>query len=474
MEIGMRPQRGRNGMNMGIAAVWAVLCGLLFLAATSDARAADETGAAGEAEPASAERMDDLEEKVDVLTEEVGRLESIFAVPEELELESFNGLGPAASKVYKRDSGLSIGGYGEVRLRTYHNKEDDDSNDVFDALRAVLYVGYKFNENWVVNSEFEFEHAGNGGGGSVSTEFLTVDYLWKEEANARVGLLLIPMGFINEIHEPTFFFGAERPEVERLILPTTWRENGAGIFGRIADRIEYRVYVVNGFEGEDFSSSGLRGGRQKGSRALSNDFAFVARVDADVAPGLLVGGSVYTGQSGQEKDFTSSLGATDVTTSLPDALTTIYEIHAQYKGYGASIRALWTEAYIDEAGALSRSTDKGFTSVGNVRTLTDTGASIAQNMRGWYVEAAYDILPLIHEQTRMSLEPYFRFESYDTQRKVSNLGYTRDRSKDVNLYTAGLQFKPIPQVVFKLDFRHFDQEDGDRADEIQALVGYVF
>ena len=104
-------------------------------------------------------RIETLEEKVEILTEEVGRLESIFAVPEELALESFHGLGPAASKVYKKDGGLSIGGYGEVRLRTFHNTDDDDRDNIYDALRAVLYVGYKFNDNWVMNSELEFEHA---------------------------------------------------------------------------------------------------------------------------------------------------------------------------------------------------------------------------------------------------------------------------------------------------------------------------
>jgi hypothetical protein len=444
----------RVGMKVLVGTVWTVLSTLLFLAATSGVKAQTDS------EPEKDGRLDELEEKVEILADEVGRLESIFVVPEELELESYNGLGPAASKVYKRDQGLSIGGYGEVRLRTYHNTDDDDQDDVFDALRAVLYVGYKFNENWVVNSEFEFEHAGDGGGGSVSVEFLTVDYLFREEVNARVGLLLIPMGFINEIHEPTFFFGAERPEVERQILPSTWRENGVGIFGRLADRIEYRAYVINGFEGSGFSSSGLRGGRQKGSRALANDFAFVARADVDVAPGLVVGGSVYTGQSGQEDDFTSPID--NVTRDLPDALTTIYELHAQYKAYGLSLRALWTEAFIDEAGALSRVLGKA------------ANASIAQHMRGWYAEAAYDILPLFVKETRMSLEPYFRYENYDTQRDVSNLGYMRDKSKEIDLYTAGLQFKPIPQVVMKLDYRHFDPADGDRADEVQALVGYVF
>ena len=214
----------RIKLNISLGLVWVVLVALLLVAVGDDARAADS----GESEGEDG-RLDELEEKVDILVEEIGRLESIFAVPEELELTTFAGLGPAASKVYKKDRGLSIGGYGEVRLRTFHNKGDDDQSDIFDALRAVLYVGYKFNDNWVFNSEIEFEHGGTGGGGSVSTEFLTIDYLWRDGVNARAGLLLVPMGFINEIHEPTFFFGAERPEVERVILPSTWRENGVGL-----------------------------------------------------------------------------------------------------------------------------------------------------------------------------------------------------------------------------------------------------
>ena len=445
-----------SGVKILLGSGWVTLVALTLLAASAaQTRAEEEATPEVSAEaPAEQSRLSEIEEKVESLAEEVGRLESIFAVPEEVELESFSGLGPAASKVYKRDQGLSIGGYGEVRLRSYHNQDDDDQNDIFDALRAVLYVGYKFNDKWVVNTELEFEHGGSGGGGSVSTEFATVDYLWREEANFRAGLVLIPMGFVNEIHEPTFFYGAERPEVERRILPSTWRENGVGVFGRLNDRVDYRFYVVNGFDGSGFSSDGLRGGRQKGSRALSDDFAFVGRVDVDITDGLLFGGSVYTGQSGQEQTDD------DTGLDLPDAHTTIYELHAQYKGYGASFRALWTQAFIDEAGSLSRALGKG------------QREAIASQMNGWYVEGGYDILPLFLD-TRATLEPYFRYEYYNTQQKVAD-SFDRDKSKDIDLYVAGLQFKPIPQVVFKVDYRHFDPADGDKADEIQALVGYVF
>ena len=435
-------------LNFLAGTVCAVLSVLLVLAITDPAFAEEEA-----AEASDSERLEVVEAKVDALTDEVGRLESIFAVPEELEFESFSGLGPAASKVYKRESGLSIGGYGETRLRTFHGQGDDNENDVFDGLRAVVYVGYKYNDKWVFNSELEFEHAGTGGGGSVSTEFATIDYLHRDEFNVRAGVLLIPMGFVNEIHEPNFFYGAERPEVERQIMPSTWRENGAGIFGTIADRVHYRIYVVNGLDGAGFDEGGLRGGRQKASRALSDDFAFVGRVDVDVADGLLIGGSVYAGQSGQEQRADSGTFAGEL---LPDLMTHIYEIHAQYKGNGFSFRGLWSEAFIDEAGAHNRILNSG----------------LASRMQGWYVEGGYDILPLFCD-TKQTLEPFFRFSNLDTQHKTPD-GVIRDGSRDVNIYTAGLHYRPIPQVVFKVDYRRFDQRSGSRANEVQALVGYVF
>jgi hypothetical protein len=137
-------------------------------------------------------------------------------------------------------------------------------------------------------------------------------------------------------------------------------------------------------------------------------------------------------------------------------MTHIYELHAQYKGYGFSFRGLWTEAFVDQAGSFNRITTE----------------NLASRMQGWYVEGAYDILP-IFMNTRASLEPYFRFEQLDTQHKLPD-GFVRDGTQDVDIYTVGLQYKPIPQVVFKLDYRRFDQRDGDRANEIQTMVGYVF
>ena len=420
----------------------------------------DEPGT-GQADETPEERIERLEETIGVLADEIDSLSKALVVPEEQELVSVYGFGPAASKVYLKERGLSIGGYGEVLFRADVD-EDDNSSNLFDALRGIVYVGYKFNDWIIFNSEYEFEHAGSGGGGSVSIEFMNLDFLLHEALNVRAGLLLIPMGFVNEIHEPVFFYGSERPEVERTILPSTNRENGAGFFGNIGERISYRMYAVNGYQGSGFTSSGLRGGRQKGSRALSDHFAFVGRFDVNLYEGLDVGASVWAGKSGQNEIRNIPGGLANVHT--PDTRTVVWEVHGQYQGYGAKIRALWTQAHLDQAGALSR------TLLGAGPT---TGA-VASRMVGGYIEAGYDILQHFCD-TEMTLEPFYRYSYLDTQDRVPN-GFARVDRQSQNIHVAGFSFKPHPQVVVKLDYRNFSSDQGNKsiADEVQAAIGFVF
>lgn len=251
------------------------------------------------------ERVERLEKKNEKLEEENTELRhNMDAIVDSLEAwtlgdviapvgETFSGLGPAASKVYGAD-GLSIAGYGEAIYGL-----NSGGVDQFDALRTVLYVGYHFNDKWVLNTEIEFEHAGTSGGGSSSVEFAYLDYLLRDELNLRAGLMLTPMGFVNESHEATTFLAATRPLTEQRIMPSTWRENGVGVHGDVGD-FSYRAYVMNGFEGSGFTDEGLRGGRQNGSRAKAEDVAFVARADWEGVPGVVVGASAYLGDSGQD------------------------------------------------------------------------------------------------------------------------------------------------------------------------------
>jgi hypothetical protein len=428
--------------------------------------AALPAAAADDGELARDDRIAELERKVEILTDELERTRAEVAVPEQPELKSQYGLGPAASRIYGITRGLSIGGYGEGTYQALVGDKGSGTNRA-DWLRMVLYAGYKFTENIVFNTEIEFEHATtsstvSSSGGSVAVEFATLDFFWRDAANARAGLLLLPMGFLNQVHEPPFYFGVNRPEVERQIIPSTWRENGAGLFGTFfGESLQYEMYAVNGFNAAGFSPSGLRGGRQSGNRALAEDLAFVGRLDWSSLPGLLLGGSVYLGDSGQDQTLTTAMGSA----ALPDTFTALWELHADYEWRDAHFRTLFTMANLQDAGELSAA----------LRTLGSlpATAAVASDMLGVYVEVAYDVWKLFFPESRKSFEPFFRFEWLDTQQDMP-AGFSADESQRLAIYTAGFSFEPIPNVVIKSDYRNLDPQAGQRADELNLGVGFAF
>ena len=193
---------------------------------------------------------------------------------------------------------MSIAGYGEMLYENYAS----DKTTRFDYLRAILYAGYRFNDKFLFNSEIEVEHAKE-----IFVEFAYVDYRATDNVGLRAGMLLIPMGLVNEFHEPTVFIGAERPVTEKSIIPTTWRENGGGIYGAF-DNVAFRAYVVNGFNGSAFSSSGVRGGRQKGGKAKASDMAFTGRLDVTPTPGVFF--AAASTPAGRDRATSSSTTAT--------------------------------------------------------------------------------------------------------------------------------------------------------------------
>ena len=223
---------------------------------------------------------------MDILTDEVAQLKENLFLPERAELKSFYGLGPAASKVYQVKRGLSLGGYGEGHFSKML-PDTEGNQDRADALRFVLYTGYKFSDRIILNTELEVEHATTeatvtSSGGEVSLEFGYLDFLGWKYLNARAGLVLMPLGFLNEIHEPVTYFGNFRPEVERVIIPTTWSDLGTGIFGQLwHPDLQYRTYITTSLNAEGFEPSGIREGRQKGNEALAEDLGL------DRAPRLL-------------------------------------------------------------------------------------------------------------------------------------------------------------------------------------------
>lgn len=402
---------------------------------------------------ANASQVKTLERKTDVLSQEVEKLRTNLAIPEEAKYKSMYGLGPAASKIYQVGKGLSIGGYGEANYSAKVGEKGDNTNDA-DLERFVLYAGYKFTDNILFNSELEFEHATTGEGseekGEVSVEFAALDFFIDPMANVRAGLVLMPMGFINPIHEPPFFFGNNRPVVERSIIPATWREMGVGLFGQITPELTYTTYLVNGLNAEEFSSGGIRDGRGGGSQAKAETFGYVARMDytPQAVPGLTVGGAAYVGEAGQNDTFAGKKAS---------VFTQLYEAHAQWKYRGWEWRALGAWGHINNAELLSAA----------------KGETIGKENYGWYTELGYDILPLLIQDTDQYLAPFFRYEQFDTIAEAPT-GFLDDENMDRHIYQFGLQYKPIPNVVIKADYRNINAKKGSVPDDFNLGFGFIF
>lgn len=405
---------------------------------------------AAKAKPAK----NDTERKTDILASEVEKLKTQLLIPETREYKSQYGLGPAASQVYRVSRGISIGGYGEA---LYSNLVADkgDGKDTADLERAVLYIGYKFNDWIILNNEFEFEHATTGEGseekGEVSVEFSQLDFMLHKAANVRAGLMLVPMGFINEIHEPVTFHGTHRPNVEQFIIPSTWREMGAGLFGEIVPGLQYRMYAVNGLNAEGFESSGIREGRQGGSLAVAENWAYTGRVDyvPGFAPGLVLGASTFLGDAGQGERYLGKKAS---------VFTQLYEGHVQWHYRGFEFRALGAYGNIGDAAQLSAA----------------KGETIGSENYGWYTEAAYDVMPLLWKDSTQYLAPFFRYERYNTLASVptgfDNYGGFYDRW----IYQAGLTYKPIQNIAIKADYRNISSAGGPVPDEFNLGIGFIY
>ncbi|XSG85607.1 MAG: hypothetical protein ACPW60_02540 [Methylohalobius sp. ZOD2] len=406
-----------------------------------------EKGGVTETEQAEASgEVQELKRKTGILAQELEKMRTLMVIPEEPEYKSMYGLGPAASKVYQVGKGLSIGGYGEGRYQVFTG-DQNGSKDNADFVRLVLYTGYKFSDWLLFNSEVEFEHASTGEEGSVSVEFAALDFFLDPRVNVRAGMVLMPMGFINPIHEPPFYFGNNRPEVERRLIPATWREMGAGLFGELLPGLTYTTYVVNGLDASGFESTGIRGGRQKASKAKAENLAWVGRLDYAIPrlTGLTVGASAYLGNSGQNE-----IGSADVFTQL-------YEGHVQWKYRGWEFRALGAWSHIDDAAEVSAA----------------VGETVGKEQFGWYTELGYNILPLFMPESTHYLAPFFRYEQWDTIAQAPS-GFADDDRFDRHLWQVGVNYKPIPNVVIKADYRNFDADRGDLADEFNLGLGFIF
>ena len=204
-------------------------------------------------------------------------------------------------------------------------------------------------------------------------------------------------------------------------------------------RDRYKVFIVNSLNGEEFSASGLRSGRQKGNRAAAEDFSIILRGDWVETPGVMIGASIYHGDQGQ--------GAA----GIPDLSTTIVEVHGTYESGPWRFRALAAKADIDDVAEFN----------------TATTENLGDSLEGWFAELGFNLLE--SRDTQHQLTPYIRLENIDTNAGVPS-GFTADAAQDDEITTVGIAYQPNENVILKLDYDDWDEG----TDTLNFLVGYVF
>jgi hypothetical protein len=339
----------------------------------------------------------------------------------------------AAQRILSGNAGkaVTVGGYGEM---LYNQPEGD--NGTLDVQRLVMLFGYKFDDKIQFITEIEFEHVQE-----VYVEQAFVNYNVANNVNLRGGLMLVPMGIINEFHEPTTFNGVNRPGMDKSIIPTTWRELGVGVSGRFNNlSLGYQAYIFNGFKSVNSDgdglvtggllggSNGLRGGRQKGIESTINSPNLSLKFDYYGLPGLRLGLAGYFGKT-QAPDDVDMIDGADIGMSMI-GLDARYAIK-KFMARGQYIIA-----------------DLSGTNEYNVLT----GQNLGSQLQGYYFEGAYNLLPATKVQ---KLFAFARYENYDTHAKVGNV-IGENLEYDRTDITLGLTYHLTSGVVAKMDYQFRD------------------
>ncbi|MDT8452119.1 MAG: porin [Gammaproteobacteria bacterium] len=321
-------------------------------------------------------------------------------------------------------SDTQVGGYGEMH---YNNLNDANGSreKKIDFHRFVLFVNHQFNSDIRLFTEFEVEHAlaGKGKPGEVEIEQAYIQFDLTERTQLNAGLFLLPVGILNETHEPGTFYGVERNPVEKNIIPTTWWEGGAMLSGRFDSGVSYDVALHSGLQ-VDPATVSLRSGRQKVAEAAADNLAASARLK-------------YTGVAGLELAATLQI-QDDITQDSSDAVdgATLLETHAIWNTGPVTLKALYARWDIDGTGAEALGKD-----------VQDGG----------FVEAGYKINPRHGVFVRHNIWDNGGTAN-DTQKTQTDVGYN---------------FWPHEAVVVKVDYQSQDANAGD-GDGINIGLGYQF
>jgi hypothetical protein len=405
--------------------------------------------------PAFSADMSELERKIDILSDELDDLK---------EGDMMKGQ-RGRSRRFQQPNFVTVFGYGELHLNAPLSAHDSPTQ--LDNHRYVIGI-HTILSKWIhLTAEIDFEHAAQ----KLEFEVSYLDFLLSPGFNVRAGVMLAPVGFLNEYHEPPLFWTAERPLLQSRMIPTTWTVAGAGILGSPVDGFNYRVYAVgslqsiadnNGDSGSGtgqggdasfFSSNGVRGGRHQINEAIANDFAVTGRMEfTKLLPGLQVGVSTYLGDTSQ--GFIDEGG-----------FMALFEADVQYRKEWFEMNATIVNTSISDTNELNNFCSKS----GHACT-----GKIAENQFGFNIQAGVHLPQYLGWKTTQDIIPHFMFERVRTQDKNGGT-YTPDYANNRNqVYTAGVAYLPIPKVSIKSDYTHTILGDSTSTDQFNMSVSYLY
>ena len=364
------------------------------------------------------------------------------------------------SSMLDRSSGLASGGtnivgYGEVG----YGKFRQSGNATADLQRFVFGFNHRFDERLTLHSEVEFEHAivSKDDHGEAEIEQAWLNCKMSDAVNLKGGLFLIPLGILNETHEPPTYYGVMRNQVETRIIPTTWRELGAGVHGIVGEGIRYDVGITTNFDSGklDDPTTGIRSAHQEGQLANARNLAVYGALNYR-RPGLLVGGGVFTGDTGQN-------GASNPALRGVSARLTLWDVHAQYRVAGLDLQALYA------AGSLGDSDKLNAAILANATANGTTPFAAPKTIRGGFVQAAYHA----YKRGNFDVAPFVRYERIDIKQQEDPAnGQLQDPNNIERTKTFGVNFWVHPQVVLKADVQRYAIDKSQ--DRLDLGLGFMF
>lgn len=351
----------------------------------------------------------------------------------------------------QQNQGATIGGYGELHYNdvTYDANGEQTPGEL-DFHRFILFAGYDFNDWISFRSELELEHTlvEDDKGGEVALEQAYIDMRFKPAIGMRAGIMLVPVGIVNPTHEPPTFNGVERPNVEKYIIPSTWRESGIGIYGKFRSGLSYEAYAMAGLDASGISGAdGIRGGRQKAFESSADNWALTGRLDYRANLNLTFGTSYFFSDLSTNAEFGNA---------MEGAVIHLIEGHAIYTNGGFQARALGVYSGIPNAD-----------DVNNV-----FGNDIGESQYGGYLEAGYDLLRFANTDTEQQLILFGRGEVYDTQFSTVNVSDNPENERYE--YTFGFTYKPASRVALKADYQLLQSAGVKDIHQLNLGVGYNF